>query len=447
MSSLTRHPSGSFKELFVISIPLVLSLFSASLMMFLDRLILSQYSLEAMNGASAASNWAWVFTVFGLGVSSIAEVFVGHYNGAQKYEKVASPVWQMLWFSLGIGLLFFGVGELAPLLLPKDPLLYPISKSYYQWVLYFGFFFVGQAALGSFFIGIGKVRRVLEAALIANLVNLILDLLLVFGIKGYLAPMGARGAAIATGIASMAQFLILLFSFLKAPKQYRTHDYSFHYPEFVRCIRVGLPSALGRTFENIAWAFIVSLLASVSTVHITLMTIGQSLYLLLFFYTEGLQKGVIAIGANLLGAHKMDMIPFLQKSAYKMIGLFGSLFAIPLLFYPQTIAQFFCSDSVLSFFDVQLTLFGVWLYFIIDCIAWTHAGLLTAAKDTRFVMNLGAISSWLCAALPIYFFLVILKVPAYCTWYILDGYVLINAICFYLRYQRGKWKKIHLHLQ
>ena len=47
-----------------------------------------------------------VFIYGGIGIASIAEVFVGQFNGAKEYLKVASLVWQMIWFSLATSVIF-----------------------------------------------------------------------------------------------------------------------------------------------------------------------------------------------------------------------------------------------------------------------------------------------------------------------------------------------------
>ena len=99
-SSLTKHPDGSFRELWAISYPLMLVGLSAHLMIFIDRLILAHYSTEAMNGVVSAWMVCGVFTISVVSVAAIAEVFVGRFNGEKNYQRIGEPVWQMIWFSL-----------------------------------------------------------------------------------------------------------------------------------------------------------------------------------------------------------------------------------------------------------------------------------------------------------------------------------------------------------
>lgn len=99
-AKLTKHPSGTIKELFAISFPLMLSFLSNYLMLFFDRLILANYSLQAMNAVTASSLFCMIFQYGAIGIASIAEVFIGQFNGSKQYLKAAGPTWQMIWFSL-----------------------------------------------------------------------------------------------------------------------------------------------------------------------------------------------------------------------------------------------------------------------------------------------------------------------------------------------------------
>lgn len=76
-------------------------------------------------------------------------------------------------------------------------------------------------ALSAFFIGQGKVKLIMIVSLVGNLVNMLLDYLLIFGVEGYWSPLGAVGAAWATASAQMLQIAILFMIFLN--RNYRTH--------------------------------------------------------------------------------------------------------------------------------------------------------------------------------------------------------------------------------
>lgn len=169
-------------------------------MMFFDRLILANYSLDAMNAAAAAGMACMVFQYGAIGIASIAEVFTGQLNGAKKFTQTAQPSWQMVWFSLLTFPLFFFfiANDGAPFIL-SDYHYEDHGLPYFQWLLYFGPIFSIQAALSAFYIGIGKVRLVMASAVLSNMANVILDFLLVFGFSSFFPSLGTKGASFFTG--------------------------------------------------------------------------------------------------------------------------------------------------------------------------------------------------------------------------------------------------------
>jgi len=118
---LTRYSEGSLRELWTISYPLILSMLSVNIMIFIDRLILAKYNTGAMNAAVVSGLIFNIFQCGTVGIASISEVFVGQYNGANKYEKMGEPVWQMIWFSVMTAALFVPLGLFAGPLLIRNP--------------------------------------------------------------------------------------------------------------------------------------------------------------------------------------------------------------------------------------------------------------------------------------------------------------------------------------
>lgn len=446
---LTQYPEGSARELFTIAFPLMLSVLSGNLMMFLDRLILANYSLEAMNAAATAGMACMVLQYGAIGIASITEVFVGQYNGARKYAQASQPAWQMIWFSLFTSIFFFSAAKWGGPYVLSDYHYESLALPYYQWLLYFSPIFAVQAAIAGFFIGLGKVRLVTIAAIIGNITNVFLDLILIFGVSSYIPSLGTKGAAIATGLSQCLQVLILLVPFFKKTyrEKYLTSDFSFRPKLLWKCLRVGVPSSIGHMIEIAAWAISMRMMISVSEDHLTVMAIGQGFYAIIAFGMEGLQKAVTTITANFIGASKWHFVTQAWSSAVKLLLFFAAILSIPMIFYPdpmihQFLAQESSPENVARLFSLlRIVSILVWSYFIFDGLTWISAGVLTAAGDTFFVMLINAISSWLFALTPVYIFVVLLNGSPLLGWGFVNFYGLMNALLFFIRFRQNKWKK------
>src|SRR5262245_51493661 len=180
---LTKFPQGSMRELWTISLPLMISLLSGSLMLFLDRLLLAQASIDCHNACTNAGVFAAAVQFPFLSTASIAEVFVGQYNGAGQKYKLGEPVWQMIWLSLFTSVIFIPLGLFGGQLFFTIPSLSELEQLYFGWIMLFAPFFCLASALTTFYIGQGHVKFVTVVVILANVVNVGLDLLLIFGVS------------------------------------------------------------------------------------------------------------------------------------------------------------------------------------------------------------------------------------------------------------------------
>lgn len=448
-TSLTKYPSGSLRELWAISLPLMLSMMSGSLMLFLDRMLLAQFSIDALNACVNASVIAAAIQFAFLTTSAIAEVFVGQYNGAGQYQKIAVPVWQMIWFSVMSSLLFLPVGIFAgPLFFFETPYA-SLEIEYFKWIMLFGPVFCMSGALSAFYIGRGSVKFVTLVVIFANLLNVVLDLLLIFGYKSYIPSFGIAGAAIATGISQVAQCLILFLGFMR--EKYRhcfgTANWAFNKECFLKCLRIGLPNSLAHTLEIIAWAVFFRMMTSAGEQHITVVAICQSIFLLFTFIAEGISKGATAIAANLIGAKKWDLVWKLFRSGVKFYFQAFLILGLILVVDPGPLIDWFIGrdmaiESRESIRTIAMSAcIWMWVYFLFDGIHWLVAGLLTAAGDTKFVLLVAGLSSWIFAILPIYYFINILGYQADTAWLITAFYGCVVCSIYLLRFKSEKWRK------
>ena len=449
-NQLTKHPVGSIRELWTLAYPMILAFLSGNIMMFADRIFLANYSTAAMNAAAAAGMVVVIFQYGSAIVTSIAEVFVGQLNGAKDYKNVGTPTIQMLWVCFVLFFLFILFGNtLGPYLL-SDYHYADHGLPYFQWLFYFGACTPAIAAISSFFVGIGNTKIVMAITIIGNLVNLILDPLLIFGVSDWIAPMGSSGAAIATGVSQLTQLVIYLLFFLNAHNRakYGTTNWKFAPLSCFKYLKIGIPNAIGHMIEWAAWAISLNLMASASEHHLTVATVGQSLYMLIGFGFEGIQKAVTTLAANQIGAKNISGIWITWKAAIKILMISTIPFGVVMLGYPDPIISEFlstetpASDVTLLTYYLRFTAAGVFLYYILDGLTWISVGVLTAAEDTFYVMWMNAITSWLAALLPVYFFLVYLNWSPALYFFLTCFYGACNALVFYRRLKSEKWTKI-----
>ncbi|MBJ7448909.1 MAG: MATE family efflux transporter [Parachlamydiales bacterium] len=462
--ALTKYPEGSLKELCGVSIPLVLFSFSSVLMFFLDRLFLARYSLDALNAVSNGGTLMWGFATGFYILASMAEVFVAQFNGAGLSHKLGQPVWQMIWFSLLSIFFFVPIAHWGTEMIYKGSLNEEMTSRYFAWMMYSGATWPLIAALSAFFIGQGKTKVIIYLIVVANISNIILDVVFIFGIEGIIPSMGIIGAALSSVINQSVQIIFLSYLFLKKSNRvlYGTGDWKFRPALFRKCFRIGFPQALLETFVVLGWAAYYRIMTEAGVAFITIASICHSIFLLFSFIGEGIYKGVAAISGNFIGAKKLKYIPKVFRSGVKFHLVCFVLISTVMLIYPEPLINQFLpvpepyeTPLIFTFGQGNLTqhefvqqlrvcLAFMLFYLLFENISWVFSGILSAAGDTMYIFIAGSISIWVFLITPIYYFVVVRGSSVWIAYLIMAIYSLITCCWYGWRYSRGKWKKIDL---
>jgi multidrug resistance protein, MATE family len=442
---MTQITEVSVKNLLRISLPMMIAFMSNYAMLFVNRIMLADYSLAAMNGVATAGLVAATFQFGAASIAAISEVFVGQYNGSRNYQKIGEAVWQMIWFSLASQLIFFLIAfYFSDSLIPVS--LHEYGLTFFKVSLYFGCLQALFSALSGFYVGQGKPTFVTIAAVIGNLVNLGLNPILIFGWK-IIPSLGALGSAIATVIALWVQFLILFVLFLKKSNRqtFGTNRYRLNLELILNCLRIGTPAAVGHMLEIAAWSAISHIMAALGSDYITINNLCNTFFLTFCFFTEGLHKGVIAIASNLIGANDLKKINALWTNGVLIhLSVLAGFFII-FFIYPDRLSSLFSipAQSPLAH-SVAIAMRFLWLFFLFDGLIWVISGVLVSAGDTKFIMVANTVSAWFFAVLPLKVITSLTSVDAGHVWGILMVYAFINCCAFYHRYRSQKWLKLHL---
>lgn len=430
-----------------IIVPLFFSSVAVTLMMSIDRIVLGMYSLNAMNAVSLVGSYTAVISFFLCSITSISAVFVGQFNGEYQFKKTPIAVWQMVHFSL----FTIPILALISIIVEKYCFLPKIyiadGMAYMQMLTIFGFIPPLFTAISSFFIGRKKTVLVTLTVVAENIINLILDIILVFGIDGYIKPMGTVGAGIATVFSNVLGVIFIFCVFLrkKNREHFETSNCKINKNVFLDCLKIGTPLAFDRALNLGAWFLVFLLVGHVSNDLATLESITITFYLMLSCYTECLNKGAAVISANLIGEGRMNEVHRTFKTFMNINSVFSIIVAIPLIFY-QDLLFFWLGklNGDVSHLRNELVFIFYALYFVIlaDAVAWIISGILTSGGDTVYPAVVNTALLWIIVVCPtayMYYFGTLNSMKeinlcsALCS--------AVTATVLFYRYKEGKWKK------
>ena len=213
-----------FRELFRLAAPLAAAQAGNQLMGLVDVAVLGRLGATEIAGSGLANAVFFAFSVMGMGMVMGVDPLMAQAIGAGDRIRARHVLWQGMWLALCVAGALTVILTTAALLLPyagaKPELIVP-AQTYLlvrlTSLLPFLAFFVVRSYLQS----MGVTRPLLTSMLIANVFNLGADILLVFGggvLPEWAGPlraipaMGVAGAALATVLCTILQFVILSIS-------------------------------------------------------------------------------------------------------------------------------------------------------------------------------------------------------------------------------------------
>ena len=198
------------KEIVRLALPIALQQFMTALVGACDAIMLGKLSQDAMSAVSLATQVTFVFNLFMFAFMAGENMFVAQYYGKGDYTGI-SQVFSLVTKICGCiavvflaGTLFFSE-QLMRILTNEETLI--VLGSEYLRVIGISYVFSGIAQT---FLAIMKNCGAVNMSTLINgvmvILNIALNAVFIFGLSGF-PKMGIKGAALATVLATVVQFL------------------------------------------------------------------------------------------------------------------------------------------------------------------------------------------------------------------------------------------------
>lgn len=245
--------------------------------------------------------------------------------------------------------------------------------------------------VNAIFQGAGNTRIPLYLMIATNLINILGNYLLIFGV-GPFPALGVKGAALSTCFAGNLTGIIgitLLFTGLSPVRlRFNLKDFFvFDRTVFLSVLKVGIPSAIeqmGIHASNIIYSMVAAALGPLA---IAAHQILHNAYLITYFPGIGFSATAITLVGQFLGAEKKEQALKSGQETARMALLIMSVVGVALFFFPATVVGIFTNDAgVIELSRIPLMLLALGQPAIAYISALT--GGLRGAGDTRWAMYL-----------------------------------------------------------
>jgi MATE family multidrug resistance protein len=386
-----------------LALPMSVATAGQALMGVVDTAVAGRAGATTLAATGLGNALFFVSAVFGMGLVLGLEPLVAQAVGARDRAGARRWLWQGGWLAAGIAVALAAPMALLPLALEPLGIAPDVARGAgaYLWLRLPGLpAFLFYFAARSYLQALGSTRPVVVATVAANVANLALDVLLVFGGAGLPAwagplraipPLGAAGAALATTLVTWLQAALLVAAAAAIPAAPvpRRPDRR----DLARALRLGAPVGLHMGAEVGVFALVGFLAGRLGAADVGAHQIAISCASVSFTVAIGIgNAGGVRVGwavgaGDRVAARRAGLVAFGAGAA------FMSLAALTFLLFPHALARLFTdAPEVLATAGPLLVVAAV--FQVSDGVQGVGAGVLRGAGDTRFTFAANMVGHW-----------------------------------------------------
>lgn len=447
MSLDTEPRYAGLKEVMTMSWPIMLASISSVLMDFVDKYFVASLGKDHIAAIGSAGIWAYTLGILVMGITACVSTFTSQSLGRGNKADAARYTWQGLYVSLSSLLILAVMWILAPPLftaMHHDPHVTQLELEYFNIRILGTVFIALQTALAAFFMSVEHPKIPMFVAFFANIVNLVLDYLLIFGKFGC-PEMGIRGAAIATVVAIAVQAVVLFFVFL-APTF--ANDYStritaaLDWKKIKELVHIGWPSGLALFIDVTNWSvFSTFIIGGFGTTQLAANVIAINYMSIMFMPVMAMNHAIAPIVGQWIGKGDILRAKARAYTATKVGMVIMLTLGGGMAIYGSPLVSLFSDDPEVIRVGHTLLIFGA-VFALFDAVNIVLSGALRGAGDTYWSFIALVVGSWGVNIPLACFFSIYLGLEAKGAWIGATIYIIVMSALYLYRFHGEKWRHI-----
>lgn len=397
-----RRGRAELRNVLAMSIPVVITTSSRALMDIADFIMITWLRVdEAQAAILPAQLVMWSYIVVGLGVVSVVNTFASQSIGRRRPQEGAAYAWQSMYIAVLAGAVGLCLIPALPVLIGwfgHAPAVQRLELAYARPALLTVAPSIAAAGLGWFFVGVHRPWVTMWSVIEANIVNVAVSYVLIFGHLGF-APLGLAGAAWGT-LAGVSYRTIRLTLTLVAPKTHCVHASRRQWrPSWRKCrdlVRVGMPCGMHWVSEVVVWTIFINVLigSEFGTAHLVATNATWQYMRLAFMPSVGVGQALTALVGRSIGAGDAPRaIRETRIAAVLTFAYMGSL-SVVYVGFGATLVGWFNSDPEVMEIGRRIMICAA-VFQLFDAIGITYNSALRGAGDTFVPSVFFVVSTWL----------------------------------------------------
>jgi MATE family multidrug resistance protein len=395
---MLRPTRADFRALIRLAVPIVAVWVGIMLMGVVDSIMAGHYSAQALAAIAIGNFYYFSVFVFAAGILFSLDPLVSQAVGANDPEEIATALERGLLLSVllsvaTIPLLLAAAPVLRALRQPAE--LVPGASLYVLIVATSTLPLLVFTAVRQTLQAMERVAPIVLATVVANVVNVLLNWVLIFGKLG-VPTLGIRGAAIATALSRIVLVVALVALAWRDLRPYlrKWTRQTLAWRPLRQMLRIGLPIGVQQELEVTAFSFMLILVGLMGTTAVAAHQVTINLASLTFMVPLGVGGAAAVLVGQAVGAGDEPAARRAAAAALVCGVGFMVLSATAFLTIPRVLASVYTTDAAAVALAASLIpIAGVFQVF--DGLQVVSLGVLRGVADTRTPMLISLLGYWL----------------------------------------------------
>ncbi|CAA0146233.1 MATE family efflux transporter [Tenacibaculum maritimum] len=438
--NLLRYTS-EFKQNLRIAYPVMLGQLGHVLVGLADNLMVGKLGAPSLAAVSLGNGIIFIALSLGIGFTFAITPLIAEADGEKNVEKGRSYFQHGVFLSIILGILLFLVLLLAKPVLyyMKQPIeVVELAVPYFEVVAFSMIPLMIFQGFKQFADGLSLTKYAMQATIIANIINVIFNYLLIYGIWVF-PKMGIVGAAYGTLFSRFAM-LALLIVIMKSKAIFAPYLKGFSLLEIKekilqRIFNLGYPTALQMWFEVGIFSSGIFLAGVIGTKAQAANQIALNLASMTFMIAVGLGVTATIRVGNQKGLKNYKELRRIALSIFVLMAAIDLLFAGGFILMKNILPTFYIHD--VEVIEVAATLIVIAGFFqLSDGIQAVVLGALRGLQDVKIPMLITFVAYWV-VGFPICYYLSLkTDLKAIGIWIGLLISLTVSAILLYIRFHQ-----------
>jgi putative MATE family efflux protein len=388
------------RSVLLLATPMVLEMLMESLFAIVNVFWVTRLGADAVATVGLTESMMTIVFAFGIGVSMSTTAMVARRIGEKDTRGAATAGVQAIFLGIGLSILM-GVPAflLAPRLLASmgaTPQLVATGQHYTAIVLGANVVVVLLFLNNAIFRGAGDASIAMRVLWTSNVINLVLDPCLIFGL-GPFPELGITGAAISTliGRGFGVGFQLWMLTSGRSRVSILRSDWKIVPKVLASLARVSSTGVLQFAVGNLSWLILVRMISSFGSLAVAGYTIGIRIFIFAILPSWGLSGAAATMVGQNLGSKKPERA---VKAVY-ITGFYNAAYlgavSLAFIFAPEWLIGFFTTDPTVLPYAVdclRTVAFGNIAY----AFGMVMVQAFNGAGDTITPTLINMIGFWLC---------------------------------------------------